>query len=152
MRCDTAASTLAVARAAKDPQVVKGLWSAAAQGRHPSRCCPACEQTMQAVECTSTDNNIVEVDVCTSCQFIWFDAGELARLPPPKHLSPEAEQLVHKLEADLERDQPRTSVAIADALRRPVSGDALLKAFFAGNLISAVIDVLEAVFEPESCP
>ena len=96
---------------------------------------------MQAVDCTSP-HNTVELDVCTTCQFVWFDAGELAQLPPAKQLSKKAEQMVRALELDLERDRPRS--AVAKALNRPVSAAAMSKIYLAAQLIDVASEVLEA--------
>lgn len=41
--------------------------------------CPRCKTPLKAIDCTEPSARI-EVDVCLSCEGIWFDEGELEKL------------------------------------------------------------------------
>lgn len=58
----------------------------------PGRNCPCCERPMTEVVLAGAPESS-RIDVCRLCHFVWFDAGEIAELPPrdpASELSPEA--------------------------------------------------------------
>lgn len=68
------------------------IWRAAL-AEHDSRSqpCPACRRAMVVVPAPLPTPR-VRVEVCPSCQFFWFDPGELEALPPaPASATPKDE-------------------------------------------------------------
>ncbi|HUT60626.1 MAG TPA: rhomboid family intramembrane serine protease [Phycisphaerae bacterium] len=61
--------------------------AASAPGARRSRRCPSCNGLMVVAE-FPTSPQPLEIDVCSRCQLVWFDAGEVARVPkeaaPPR--------------------------------------------------------------------
>lgn len=49
--------------------------------RASTRGCPWCRGAMQSVDAPPRSSGDVEIDVCPSCQLLWFDPGELHALP-----------------------------------------------------------------------
>jgi hypothetical protein len=64
-------------------------------------------------------------------------------MPPAKRLSPEGENLVRALAADLERDRPTSKVA--DVLNTPVSGS-IGGVLASHRLLSVLLGALGGVF------
>jgi membrane associated rhomboid family serine protease/Zn-finger nucleic acid-binding protein len=61
--------------------IVNNLWRTAKSGKHMRhRACPACNNPMVEIPVAVPDG-IQKLDVCTTCQFIWFDRGEYETLP-----------------------------------------------------------------------
>jgi membrane associated rhomboid family serine protease/Zn-finger nucleic acid-binding protein len=96
--------------------VVNDLWQTARNGDHPrKRRCPACGKRM--AEVPAGDEDAVELlDVCTVCQFVWFDASEYEALPAiertpqlEEKLSPEAREKLALLEVDTIMERARGS-------------------------------------------
>ncbi|MBE6379841.1 MAG: rhomboid family intramembrane serine protease [Lentisphaerae bacterium] len=56
---------------------------------NPAKLCPVCRRAMKSVPLTLPDNSVLELDVCCSCQLVWFDWEELEKLP--QESSPPAE-------------------------------------------------------------
>ena len=64
-----------------DPALIQQIWIRAKQENNPTGApCPACRQAMLIVT-TSQQLGSVELDVCHSCFFIWFDHHELDKVP-----------------------------------------------------------------------
>lgn len=95
-------------RAGKDR--FKDFWTVARTGGTTGTVgCPSCRRPMTVVT-QQVAGQVVELDVCRSCQLVWFDAGEDTRvageLPterpdPLGHLTPEARLEIQKAEAQL---------------------------------------------------
>ena len=91
--------TLAALRTAGAPgQLTAELWRNARIGNTiPGLPCPNCRRTMQQLKLG--DGNVTfDLDLCTGCQSLWFDAGELEHLglpaePPPAPPRPELKNL-----------------------------------------------------------
>lgn len=91
--------TLAALRAAGAPgQLTAELWRNARIGNTiPGLPCPNCRRTMQQLKLG--DGNVTfDLDICTGCQSLWFDAGEFEHLglpvePPPAPPRPELKDL-----------------------------------------------------------
>jgi Zn-finger nucleic acid-binding protein len=68
------------------PGPARQAWAAAVGQRVRLRPCPSCTQGMAEVEVPTSPEH-TQVDVCTTCQLVWFDAGErstfLGGAPPP---------------------------------------------------------------------
>jgi membrane associated rhomboid family serine protease len=94
---------LAVVRRAVPPEICRTLWRQAISGdTQRGAKCPACEQRMREVTSTVGDNAEIRLDLCTHCQFLWFDADEFEQLPhqlpieeeQPRQLSPQAREAI----------------------------------------------------------
>ncbi len=86
--CHGQAVTLPVLKSEVDQVYVKELWAFA----RPASCtkmraCPSCRSKMQSIHppaaagsgASALDD--LTLDLCRACQLLWFDAGELQRLP-----------------------------------------------------------------------
>lgn len=79
--CGGRSATLSLLRKEAPPAVINELWRDAKSGILPRRRrCPACDHPMAEVPAPRT-RGTRHLDVCTICQFVWFDAGEFASLP-----------------------------------------------------------------------
>lgn len=80
--CNGRAATLPLLRRQVDPAFIRGLWQQAGQAAPTGlRACPCCRETMREIAGPAGQDGLV-LDLCLSCQLVWFDAGELASLPP----------------------------------------------------------------------
>lgn len=78
------------------PEHAKSLWLQA--GQHDAargQRCPICRKAMREVP-VPVEGRELSLDVCRSCQFIWFDPSELERLPRRLPESPKREKLPQK--------------------------------------------------------
>ena len=58
------------------------LWSKVLnESQTGTRQCPFCRKNMQIINLELPDGSVLELDVCCSCQAVWFDARELEALP-----------------------------------------------------------------------
>lgn len=72
---------LSVLRRSVNQQHFNRLWQTAWEGTiHTDRKCPACEKPMVEVPLMPPPDPLV-LDACRSCQFVWFDASELEKIP-----------------------------------------------------------------------
>lgn len=88
-----------------DRSHLNALWQVGLhQSAVGSRACPSCLQPMRLLQ-----QGPIALDGCLSCQFLWFDAGELQALPDTPR-----EDL-----AAMQRAQERTANAeLGDAVQR----------------------------------
>lgn len=94
LSCDGRSATLALLRKNIPAPVVNQLWLTAKSGKYPrKRSCPACYKMMAEVPVQIEDGKQF-LDVCTVCQFIWFDRNEYADMPK----IPEAPKLAKEFE------------------------------------------------------
>ena len=78
--CGGAALTLAVVKAKSGPAFAQDLWSLAQPAAEcANRDCPECHRRMETVLAGPSAD--VEIDLCRTCQMLWFDAGELDQMP-----------------------------------------------------------------------
>ncbi len=84
------------------------------------------------------------LDVCTPCELVWFDPGELAQLPKPRPLSAQGEKLVAGLEEELKSERP--NVEWVEALNLAMPGGVAVH--FAPHLIRGLIALLRAIGIP----
>lgn len=83
-----------------DRQLVNRLWAQAKYGyAADGKYCLCCNHLMKKVFMDLPEGGRVELDLCTGCQMVWFDAGELYEVPvyeppedPEKSLPPEARE------------------------------------------------------------
>ncbi len=79
--CGGFAINLTVLRKTLHPEAINQAWIAAWKGPFgPGRKCPSCSRSMAEVPIALVGQT-VKVDVCKSCQFFWFDPGELEEMP-----------------------------------------------------------------------
>ncbi|MCB9744216.1 MAG: rhomboid family intramembrane serine protease [Alphaproteobacteria bacterium] len=121
--CQGVAVNLAALRKLSSPEAARGLWRAALDvGRCEGPACPSCERPCTVVPPTAERP---ELDLCRSCQVVWFDAGELeqsagaAPEPPPasKELPPEGAELLARLKSEQIADDAHREGPPADPLR-----------------------------------
>ena len=108
--CSGRTASLGLLRNIVSNDTANTLWRRAKKATHRgTRDCPACEKKMFEVP-VPAEAGVEQIDVCTSCQFVWFDAFELRNLPKEKHgqhytpkkeLSPELRREVGMMNAQL---------------------------------------------------
>ena len=76
--CSGMALNLAVFRAQIDERVATAFWKLACAAKSSVHACPSCRRSLGQIDYAHAGGS-VEVDVCTGCQLIWFDQGELER-------------------------------------------------------------------------
>lgn len=83
--CGGRSVTISLLRKNIPREVVNFIWQTArnTEGRR-QRKCPACSKKMVEIPVQGTDHTVL-IDVCTSCQCVWFDRKELEAIP---HLAP----------------------------------------------------------------
>ncbi len=80
-KCRGRALGISVLRKMVPQQVVHDLWLRARQDDAAKGAdCPMCQQPMAEVP-VQAGGGTVTLDVCTACQFVWFDAKKLEQLP-----------------------------------------------------------------------
>ena len=81
--CAGRAVTLSLLRRLVSRDFLNRLWQSARYGHGVGqRPCPSCVRAMTEVSGSSA-SGAPKLDVCTRCQIVWFDAGELERTPMP---------------------------------------------------------------------
>jgi len=79
--CAGHALTLSILRQSVPEAIVKEFWLRIRSREYPSkRLCPACKAVMSEVPILSADQSIY-LDICKTCNLIWFDPYELEALP-----------------------------------------------------------------------
>lgn len=72
----------------------RALWNAALRSKVDGLSCPSCRKAMVRVafdvDDEERDHGRLALDVCRACHCVWFDAGELDRLPKPSPPPPPA--------------------------------------------------------------
>lgn len=88
--CSGRLATLPVLKKALHADTIQELWQQAFQLQLPALLpCPACEGRMEEVPVRTPAGDIM-LDVCTTCQFVWMDAGEIDHLPKVEPVKVEA--------------------------------------------------------------
>ncbi len=119
--CSGVAANLAVLRKYLKDDTVRKLWLEAVNGSKPSqRKCPCCVQMLKEFT-VSRDNRRIHLDLCRTCQLIWFDKDELEAFPRAKKLpSPDMDENLALakigLEAELESEQNSAENIIAQGM------------------------------------
>ena len=82
-QCGGSLTAVGVLRAlCRDKEFVNQLWKDSFTAvLSPDKKCPCCNQAMRRTFVSGkTDSFALELDVCRSCQMVWFDPGELAHV------------------------------------------------------------------------
>ena len=80
-KCAGAAANLAVLRKRLKAGLVPGLWrQVLAASTVSQRPCPSCGRSMRGFP-MALDGHSINLDLCKSCEVVWFDRGELEALP-----------------------------------------------------------------------
>ena len=94
----------------RSKEFVNSLWKISASAPlAPGKKCPCCNQPMRRCTLTSdTGATALDLDLCRSCQMVWFDPGELSQIAlteeqreklPPRAREIMAEYQVKKIAA-----------------------------------------------------
>jgi len=108
--CSGAAANMAVLRKHLKSEAVKELWRTAVVESTPSdRGCPSCGHALREFE-ASRDSRLISLDLCKTCQLLWFDGDELEAFPRAEKLHrPDMDENIAiakiGLEAELENEQ-----------------------------------------------
>lgn len=94
---------LPVLRKVVGEEPVRKLWADSREAPSGHKRCPTCRQSMKC--CVAGG---MEVDVCTLCQFVWFDAHEFEQMPVARTFTPKADPLPQAA---------REAIALADVKR-----------------------------------
>ena len=84
LRCGGFSASWGLFKREMDPAQAALLWkqAKAAEG-DPERPCPVCRLFMHPFSLKTPDGTLsVRLDLCTGCQTLWFDQGEVEALPP----------------------------------------------------------------------
>ena len=95
--CRGRAVGLSVVRKLKHREELRELWGRVSRGEGGRGVgCPICRKPMVDVP-VPVESRQVRLDVCKSCQFIWFDPDELGQLPSRPRQASEEERLPEKV-------------------------------------------------------
>lgn len=87
-QCDGRAVGMSLRRRVGSQKSVGELWQQARTGGGPTRAeCPECHQPMLEVLVPGTVPSL-RLDVCTGCEFVWFDPNEFQQFPSPVTTGP----------------------------------------------------------------
>ena len=116
-QCKGRAVSVSVLRKSIDRAQFNRVWQTAwGESVRSERNCPACQRAMIEVPVNPPPDPLV-LDVCKSCQFVWFDPSEFEKIPAPPppvaqpELPPEARRILaeHKVKEMAERNRQRDS-------------------------------------------
>ena len=119
--CSGVAANLAVLRKYLQDDTVRRLWlEAITASTLSNRKCPSCSQMLKEFT-VSRDNHRIHLDLCRTCQLIWFDKNEIEAFPRVEKLhSPDIDENLAlakiRLEAELESDQSSAENIIAQGI------------------------------------
>jgi len=79
--CGGFAISVPTVRKGLAPGTFKKIWQKISSGETtPGRPCPGCRKPLNVVEADAQDGAVM-IDVCRSCQLLWFDNEEFSGLP-----------------------------------------------------------------------
>lgn len=80
--CKGIAITMAGLRSLSvDEENIRNIWKAAIKGKLGTLLpCPECRKEMQVIKVNDGQTDFF-IDLCTQCHIIWFDPGELEKIP-----------------------------------------------------------------------
>ncbi|OVE76048.1 hypothetical protein BVX97_02405 [bacterium E08(2017)] len=79
--CNGRTASVSLLRKSVPKNVIVDLWKQAKSDKYPKkRRCPSCSKLMAEVS-SQTTTGYQNIDVCTTCHFVWFDPGEHDALP-----------------------------------------------------------------------
>lgn len=85
--CSGAAVNMAVLRKYLKSDAVKELWrTAVVEGTPSDRRCPSCGHALREFE-AGRDNRRISLNLCKTCQLMWFDKNELEAFPRAEKLN-----------------------------------------------------------------
>lgn len=119
--CSGVAVNVSVLRKHLKGDTVRKLWLKAITASTPSdRKCPCCIRMLKAFT-VSRDNRQIHLDLCRTCQLMWFDKNELEAFPRVQKLhSPDMDENLALakigLEAELESDRSSAENIIAHGM------------------------------------
>lgn len=116
--CKGRALNVSLLRRLVDRHHFNRLWQTAWESdAHTDRKCPSCQKPMVEVPVTPPPDPLI-LDACKGCQFVWFDASELEKMPPAPR-EPTAEEQFRKLPPEAREMLAIQKVqSIADQARR----------------------------------
>ncbi|MBW7940678.1 MAG: zf-TFIIB domain-containing protein, partial [Candidatus Omnitrophica bacterium] len=83
---------MAFLRRTLDKTAVNTLWQAAREAdATQGKACPGCGRPMREVTITAAETPL-QLDVCCSCQFVWFDNLEFEQIPAAPEEAPPPER------------------------------------------------------------
>lgn len=85
------------------------------------------------------------LDTCQSCDFVWFDPGELARIQLDYEMSPQGRDAA-RVQDRLQNMSPEEKEAFEDALAKLPEGDATVASVFGTSLINRFRFFLRELF------
>ena len=119
--CSGTAINLAVLRRHLKSDTVRELWrTAMTESWTSNRRCPSCGNALREFA-ASRDNRRISLDLCKTCQLIWFDKNELEAFPRAEKLHrPDMDENLALakigLEAELESEQSSAENIIAQGM------------------------------------
>lgn len=119
--CSGVAANLAVLRRHLKDDTVKRLWLEAITASAPSnRKCPSCVNMLMGF-IVSRENQQIHLDLCKTCQLIWFDKDELDEFPKAEKMpGPDMDENLAiakiQLEAQAESEQSSAENIIAQGM------------------------------------
>jgi len=119
--CAGVAANVAVLREHLKDDTVRKLWlEAITASTQSDRKCPCCVKMLKEFT-VSRDNQQIHLDLCRTCQLMWFDKDELEAFPRAKKLpSPDMDENLALakigLEAELENEQSSAENVIAQVM------------------------------------
>jgi membrane associated rhomboid family serine protease/Zn-finger nucleic acid-binding protein len=127
-RCGGAAVAMPVLRSKIVAEALRRVWGAAVESPAGDLRCPSCSRAMLR-RAPAIDGGDIALDLCRPCQLVWFDPGEIERLPrvppspPAKELSQSARESLAmvKLGLDLERREFESTLAPPDSTWKQVA-------------------------------
>ena len=119
--CSGVAANMAVLRKYLKSGAVRELWrTAVVESTRSDRMCPGCGHTLREFT-ANRDNRRISLNLCKTCQMIWFDKNELEAFPRAEKLNrPDMNEnlAIAKigLEAELESEQNSAENIIAQVM------------------------------------
>lgn len=79
--CSGLVVSIPTVRKGLDPKAFKKIWQKLYAGETKTgRPCPGCKKPLSVIEADGQETEIL-IDVCRSCQILWFDDNEFSSLP-----------------------------------------------------------------------
>lgn len=105
--CTGSALNLAVLRRCLPPAQVKTFWRRLQTAAHASAPCPSCARPLREFT-LPVEAQTLTLDICKTCQIVWFDKGEFEALPErivtAEVYSPEVDQKLAQLKVQYQSD------------------------------------------------
>ena len=122
--CSGVAANMAVLRKYLKSDTVKKLWrTAVVESKQSDRMCPGCGHTLREFT-ANRDNRRISLNLCKTCQMMWFDKNELEAFPRAEKLSRQ----------DMNENLALAKIGLEEELENEQSS--------AGNIISMGMDIL----------